>query len=298
MDTQRGVRLLLSTAFCLVLFASNSLVCRVALVQYGMQAWGYTALRTLAAAAVLTVLCLSGIIGAGTGRQGREECLALWRQGSWGAAALLFAYMLFFSLAYVDIPAATGTLVLNTAVQVVMVGWGVLHGARLDGGQFVGFALAAGGLVLLVAAKFETPSLTHALLMGISGACWGGYTLCGRNAAQAMSVTTGNFLRCIPLGLTALLYALLWEQTPALPAVACALAAGGFASGLGYALWYHLLPRYDLMSSSIIQLSIPVVTAVLAVPVLAEPVTLRLLLCGVCILGGIALVLNAGQRRL
>ena len=73
----------------------------------------------------------------------------------------------------------------------------------------------------------------------------------------------------------------------------CALAAGALASALGYTLWYAVVPRYSLVGSSIIQLSVPFITAFLAVILLGEPITLRLVLCSVPILGGICLALLA-----
>ena len=87
-------------------------------------------------------------------------------------------------------------------------------------------------------------------------------------------------------------------EKPAQPeAYACALAAGGLASALGYILWYVIVPRYSLTGASIIQLSVPLITAALAVIFLSEPVTLRLVLCAVPILGGICLALLSGKPQ-
>ena len=76
----------------------------------------------------------------------------------------------------------------------------------------------------------------------------------------------------------------------------CALGAGALASALGYTLWYSVVPRYSLVGSSIIQLSVPLITAVLAVILLSEPITLRLVLCAIPILGGICLALLARKN--
>ena len=73
--------------------------------------------------------------------------------------------------------------------------------------------------------------------------------------------------------------------------VAYALASGSLASGLGYALWYAVLPSLKPTPAAAVQLSVPVLTAVGGVLLLSEPVTLRLTLASVAILGGIALTL-------
>jgi drug/metabolite transporter (DMT)-like permease len=67
-------------------------------------------------------------------------------------------------------------------------------------------------------------------------------------------------------------------------------------SGLGYAIWYAALKGLQPTSSASVQLSVPVLTALGGVVLLSEPVTLRLALCSLAILGGIAWVI-AGQRR-
>ena len=51
-----------------------------------------------------------------------------------------------------------------------------------------------------------------------------------------------------------------------------------------------------MSGSSIIQLSVPLITAVLAVILLAEPITLRLVVCAIPILGGICLALLAKKN--
>jgi drug/metabolite transporter (DMT)-like permease len=75
-----------------------------------------------------------------------------------------------------------------------------------------------------------------------------------------------------------------------------ALCSGAVTSGLGYAVWYTALKGLQPTSSASVQLSVPVLTALGGVALLSEPLTLRLALCSLAILGGIAWVI-AGQRR-
>ena len=292
------MQLFFLTTLTLLIFASNTLLCRSAIITYGTEPLSYTAARALSAAAMLALLCVTGrIYGGATPEKGENVWKSVWQQSSWPGALFLFGYMFFFSLAFVRIPSAAGTLVLNVAVQLGMVGFGLWQGVRLGGQQIAGFVVALGGLVLLVSSNLTVPSPWHALLIGMSGLSWAGYTLVGRKVSSAALATAGNFLRGVPLGLATLAGACLFEHAPSLPGLACALAAGGIASSLGYILWYRIQPRYDLISCSIIQLAIPVMTALLAVPLLAEPITLRLVLCSALILGGIALAILAGRQK-
>lgn len=71
-----------------------------------------------------------------------------------------------------------------------------------------------------------------------------------------------------------------------------AAASGGLASGLGYALWYAVLPGLSATSAATLQLSVPVIAAAGGVLLLGEAITWQLLLSSAGILGGIALVIG------
>ncbi len=288
------MNLFLLTFLCMTIFASNSILCRTALITYGMEPLQYTAIRCLCAVAMLAALCLSGAIRGGDGR-GKALARA-WEQGSWSGAAGLFLYMLCFSLGYVDIPSAAGTLVLNTGVQFCMVGWGLVHGIRPGRRQTIGLLTAFIGLVWLVFPGLSSPPLPNAFLMACSGFAFGWYSLVGRRAGSAALATAGNFMRCAPAGLVVGAAALMLESGAPWQAAACAVVSGGVASSLGYILWYAIVPRYSLVASSIVQLSIPVITAVLAVIFLSEAITWHLVFCSALILGGICLATLARKQ--
>ena len=80
-------------------FASNSVLCRLALKQTGIDAASFTAIRLLSGAAMLWIIASSSSRG-GTGKTA----------GSWRSALALFVYAAGFSWAYVSLPAATGAL--------------------------------------------------------------------------------------------------------------------------------------------------------------------------------------------
>jgi len=71
-----------------------------------------------------------------------------------------------------------------------------------------------------------------------------------------------------------------------------AVLSGALASGIGYAVWYTVVPALKATSAATVQLSVPVIAALGGTVFLAEPITLRLILASIAILGGISLVIR------
>ena len=152
------------------------------------------------------------------------------------------------------------------------------------------------GLVVLLAPGITAPEPAGAVLMVAAGIAWGGYSLLGRGGTDPLGATAGNFLWSVPLAVLLALPALGgggWDPA----GLACAVLSGALASGLGYAVWYTVLPGLTATRAASVQLSVPVIAALGGVLLLAEPVTLRLALASVAVLGGIALVLRGRPRR-
>jgi drug/metabolite transporter (DMT)-like permease len=150
--------------------------------------------------------------------------------------------------------------------------------------------LALGGLVGLLLPGLSAPPLAGSILMLGAGVAWGIYSLRGKGAGDATLVTAGNFMRAAPLAL--MLSLLLWGQTkPDMAGMFYALASGAIASGLGYTIWYTVLPALKSTHAATVQLSVPVLATLGGVLFLGESITLRLVLASAAILGGIALVI-------
>ena len=75
--------------------------------------------------------------------------------------------------------------------------------------------------------------------------------------------------------------------------VGYAIASGAVASGMGYALWYFVLPELKATDAATVQLSVPVIAALGGIILLGEPITVRFVLASMAILGGIALVIRS-----
>jgi drug/metabolite transporter (DMT)-like permease len=217
-------------------------------------------------------------------------------KGNWLSALALFAYAGGFSFAYLELSTATGALLLFGAVQSTMIGYGIYRGERLRLPQLGGLLLAIGGLVgLLLPGLTAPPLLASALMLG-AGMAWGIYSLRGKGAGDPLQVTAGNFLRAVPIAL--ILSAAMLDDISLQHAagIGYAIASGALASGLGYAVWYSALPALKASTAATVQLSVPLIAALGGAVLLAEPLSLRLLLASLAILGGIALVILTGQR--
>jgi drug/metabolite transporter (DMT)-like permease len=284
--TDRAGRLLILTSLTMIAFAANSILCRLALETTPIDPATFTLFRLVSGAATLWLIV-----------RVRTDSNAL--AGNWASAFSLFAYAAAFSFAYVSLSAGTGALILFGAVQATMILYGLLRGERFTPLQTAGLLLALGGLVALLLPGVTAPHWAGATLMTVAGMAWGAYSLLGRASTHPIETTAGNFARAAVLGAllsvaSRSLFA--WDARGALLAV----LSGAVASGLGYAVWYTVLPALRATHAATVQLSVPVIAAIGGVLLLDERLSLRLVLCSVAILGGIALVLHArklGQRQ-
>jgi drug/metabolite transporter (DMT)-like permease len=272
------------TAAAMLAFAANSLLCRLALADAGIDPASFGAIRVVSGALALALIV--------RWRAGQETSV----RGDWMSAAMLFAYVAFFSFAYVGLAAGTGALILFGAVQLTMFGAALRGGERFAPAAWCGLGLAAAGLVYLVLPGVSAPPLLGATLMALAGAAWGVYSLRGRGAPDPLRATAGNFLRAAPLALVLWLPFIGVAHADA-AGIGLAILSGAVTSGVGYALWYTALRGLTAMRAATVQLSVPLITAFAAVLFLAEPLSWRLVLASVAILGGIALVLARRTRR-
>jgi len=270
------------TALAMLAFAANSVLCRLALLTTPVDAATFTGVRLLSGALAL------GLVVRARDRPGPAA-------GSWPSAAALFVYAAAFSFAYTVLSTGTGALLLFGAVQLTMIGYGLWRGERFSAGQALGLAAALGGLVYLTMPGLSAPPLGPAALMAGAGAAWGVYSLRGRGAHDPAVVSAGNFLRTLPLAAALTLVAALTSAEVRLDGLGVLYAAlsGALTSGLGYVVWYAALPSLRATGAATVQLSVPVLAALGGVVVVGEPITLRLLLASVAVLGGVALALRA-----
>jgi len=272
-----AARTVLLSVAALVAFAANSILCRLALAGTAIDAVSFTTLRIASGATMLLLLL-------------RMDRARPRPGGDWGSALALFAYAIAFSVAYLALGAGTGALLLFGAVQLTMTGWAIWRGERLDVPQASGIALALGGICWLVWPGLAAPPLASASLMLAAGVAWGVYSLRGRRGAAPLADTAGNFLRAAPIALC-LSVASAGSARLDLAGAGYAVASGALASGVGYAIWYSALRGLTATHAATIQLAVPVLAALGGVALLGEPLTQRLVVATIVVLGGIALVI-------
>jgi drug/metabolite transporter (DMT)-like permease len=126
--------------------------------------------------------------------------------------------------------------------------------------------------------------------MGIAGVSWGIYTLRGRGVANPLAQTTMNFVRAVPLVIVVSIVAAQQIHVSA-RGVLLAVVSGAVTSGLGYTVWYSALRGLTATRAAVLQLLVPVLATAGGVVFLMEPVSLRLGLSALLVIGGIALTL-------
>lgn len=267
----------------MIAFAANSLLCRAALRGGAIDALSFTAIRFLSGTLVLVAITQAR----------RSDDTG--RDGSWTAAIALGGYAIAFSLAYLRLAAGAGALLLFGSTQFTMITGGLVRGERPSLRQWFGLAVAGAGMVVINLPGLDAPPLGGAALMIAAGVGWGLYSLGGRGAKRPIRATAGNFVRCLPFSVAYGAIAIATTGQVTTRGVALAATSGIVTSGLGYCVWYAVLPSLGAARGAIVQLSVPVIAAVGGIVLLHEPLQLHLAIGGAIILGGLALALL--QRR-
>jgi len=277
------MRAILLTTAAMIAFAANSLLTRGALGNGLIDAASFTIIRLVTGALTLALL-------ARIRRTGEPE------RGAWTSALALAGYAVAFTLAYTRIGAAVGALLLFGAVQVTMIGVGLARGERPARIDWAGVALAVFGLLTLTLPGAASPDAIGAALMIVAGACWGGYSLAGRRSRNPLVATAGNFARASVIAIVALAPFLGTRHLTA-SGIALAAASGSIASGIGYTLWYAALPALLAWRAAVVQLVVPMLTALLAALMLGESITPRLVAASGLVAAGVWLTVWPARHR-
>lgn len=285
------MRLILLVCLAMTAFAANSILNRLALTGGGMGPASFAAVRLAAGAAVLAAL-----VWARMGRF-RPVSAGQGRLRAFGAATLA-TYMIGFSYAYLTLEAGTGALILFGGVQVTMFAGALALREPVPLRRWAGAALALAGLAVLAAPGIGgAPDPWGAALMAAAAVGWGLYSLAGRRAGDPLAATAGNFVLALPLVLLVLL-ALPGGERMTGAGLAAALVSGAVTSGLGYALWYAVLPRLPASVAAVAQLTVPVLAALAGAALLAEVPGPRFWAAAALVIAGVLLsVLRISRGR-
>ncbi|WP_201591368.1 DMT family transporter [Psychrobacter sp. Pi2-51] len=285
----------LYTIIALIAFAANSLFCRMALAEGYIDAWSFTIIRLLSGA-----ICLSIIMGVYSYNLRRKDLTfnnpqnkaILKDKGSWLSSLSLVVYALCFSIAYVELDTGTGALILFSAVQLTMIGWGIYKKEQLSALQWMAFIVAVAGFVYLMLPSAAVPSVLAATLMAISGVAWGIYSIRGKTCVSPLRATGFNFIRSLVAIPLLLIIGMVYLKnmplaTISIEGILLACASGAIASGMGYSVWYMAMPLLKSTQAAVVQLCVPVLAAILGVVFLSEQLTLPFILASAVILGAV-----------
>ncbi len=276
------MRLFLLTALTMLAFAANSVLNRMALEGGETGPASFAAIRLTAGAAMLALLAA------------RRSGGLVSRTGYAGPLALA-VYVLGFSFAYVSLEAGVGALILFGGVQVTMFAGALITREAVPAQHWLGASVSFAGLAYLMwPGAGAAPDPGGAALMAAAALGWGVYSLIGRGARDPLGATAANFLWAMVPGLA------IWLMRPDgadATGAMLAILSGAVTSGLGYALWYHVLPGLGAARAAVAQLTVPVIAILGGMAVLGEALSLRVVLASLLVLGGVALANYGFTRR-
>lgn len=278
------------TLLALLAFAGNSVLCRLALNDNLIDANSFTLVRLISGAVMLIGLLL---LTQPAGRIFERPNISRFKQ-----AAYLFIYAACFSIAYLMLGTAAGALILFVSVQLTMLLVQYIQGRRSTALEIIGLTLALGSFAAWMIPGAQRPDISGILLMAIAGVAWGFYTINGKSSDNPQQDTAMNFLYSV--GFCVLLLPLYWFNEPlnvTQQGLLLAIASGAITSGLGYWLWYRVLPAFTSLSAGVMQLSVPVLASIGGMTWNHEAITLTFVVASSGILGGIFLVLFSGYLQ-
>ena len=311
----------LYTIIALIAFAANSLLCRMALADGAIDAWNFSAIRLLSGAACLGLIMLlqahflkrnalkrkllkrtrlkqSSLKQTALQQTGSVDKTVLKEKGDWLSAISLVIYAICFSVAYQALDTGTGALILFSAVQLTMIGWGIYNKERLNGVQWTALLIALIGFIYLMLPSAAMPSLSGALIMAISGIAWGIYSIRGKTCVSPLRTTGFNFLRSLVAVPILALIGMSYLSTISMTGVILATVSGAIASGIGYSIWYVAMPLLKTTQSAVMQLCVPVLAAIMGVVFLSEQLTLEFIIASSVILGAVLIfILNKNRPK-
>lgn len=274
------MRLFLLVSLTMIAFAANSVLNRMALNQGAIDPAGFALVRLFSGAIFLW---------AATLWKGGHMTTS----GTWGVLSLS-AYMLGFSFAYLSLGTGIGALILFGGVQITMFLGALFSRENLPPARWIGAAIAFSGLVYLLwpqgAETFEISTMGAAMMV-LAAVGWGVYSLLGRHAVDPLATTAGNFVYAIPLALIAV--AVTYPQAHYSPSgVLLAVLSGVVTSGMGYALWYAVLPRIPASIAAISMLTVPVIASLGGVVLVGESLGLKLVIATALVIVGVLVSLK------
>lgn len=258
-------------------FAANSIITRLALSSNLIGPSNFALLRAGSAALILVLLVLF-----------IQKKIPKFKISSIISALALVGYLVGFSFAYLTINTGVGALILFGGSMIVMFTGALLLKENISILRFIGVFLSLIGLYILTDPRFGDNSLFGIILMFLAAFSWGIYSILGHGQNNPLSNTAINFVLALLLIIPIALF--IPDQTNTSPyGILLAITSGSITSGLGYTLWYWILPKINITSASISQLSVPLIAALGGYLFISETLNWQFYIASFLILGGIGL---------
>tara|TARA_B100001063_G_scaffold234457_1_gene251908 strand:- start:1497 stop:2360 length:864 start_codon:yes stop_codon:yes gene_type:complete len=274
-------KLLTLTLTALLFLALNSILCKAALVNDYIDAYSFTFFRLFFGALTLVLIYYY-----------KNKIFSVSFKKNWITSFMLFIYAICFSYAYISLDAGLGTLLLFGVVQITMLISSLFLKEKISLQKLFGMILAFAGLAYLLYPKesFEL-SYIHVLLMTLSGIAWAFYSILGKKSTDAVFNTMDNFVKASLIALVFYIFINLDNLHLSLNGILLAFISGSLTSAIGYVIWYKVLPQMQIITASVIQLLVPIISIIFSVIFLSELFTFNLTLSTIIISLGILLAI-------
>ncbi|MDD3055026.1 MAG: DMT family transporter [Aliarcobacter sp.] len=275
------IKLFILIFIALLFLATNSILCKMAISTQNIDAFSFSFLRILSGAVLLLCIYFS-----------KNKKIKFSFKKNWLSSFMLFLYAICFSYSYINMFAGIGTLILFAVVQISMILIALFYKEKITINKILGVIVAFGGLAFLLYPKEDfLISFFHTFLMVISGIAWAVYSVIGKSSINALLNTTDNFFKATIFAIIFMLF-FINEFKFDLYTSFLAILSGSITSGLGYLIWYEVLPKIQITTASVLQLIVPILAIFLSVIILDEKFSLELAISTFSILFGIFLALK------
>jgi drug/metabolite transporter (DMT)-like permease len=219
------------------------------------------------------------------------------------SAFFLGLYAFSISYGYTFISVAAGTFIFYTFVVVTMATYSVIADKehltlRLVLGQLSGVV----GVLVITFGRISSVTLLGVVLMAATGTSWGLYSAYGKKFKATFSYTYNSFLILGAFAVTASIALPLvgWpiSTNVSIRDLGLALYMGMISTALSYVLWNKTMVEIPAYLGGLVQVTVPLLAAVMGIILLGEQVTSSLVLGAALALTGIYLVQQKSHTRM
>ena len=265
------MRLTLLTLLALLAFAGNSILNRWALLDNTTGPITFSFIRVISGAIFLWIIVTA------TNYSWRPKIQIF-------QAVSLAVYILCFSIAYLNLGIGIGAIVLFGGVQFTMFGLAALASEKITIWRIFGAIISFSGLYILFMPNEIYVLNASAMWIMIAAAIgWGVYSFLGKNSKNPLVETTQNLVWATPI---VGIFFIFSRDGISLNGCILAIISGAITSGLGYIIWYSVLPSLKTSLAAILQLLVPIIAALAGIIFFSEIMTLELILAIILVITG------------